>query len=116
MIRKLLTLVVVLAVAAGVVIEVGSPVWTKTELGGAASDAAIAGAHEYFASHDVDAATKAASDAAAFRGAHLDELTFASDGQVHVTVSRRAKSYFLYKYSRFKAWYDVRASAAATPQ
>ena len=114
--RNFLTLVVVLALAAGVVIEVGSPVWTRTELAGAASDSANAGAREYFSSHDLTASTKAATDAAAVRGAHLDTLVYSTDGQVHVTVSRRAKSYVLYRYSRFKTWYDVSVSAAATPQ
>jgi Flp pilus assembly protein TadG len=114
--RQLLTVVVVLALAVGVVIEVGSPIWTRTELAGAAGDAANAGAREYFSTHDIPASSTAASDAAAVRGAHLDNFSFLRDGQVHVTVSRRAKSYVLCRYSRFKSWYEVSASAAATPQ
>jgi hypothetical protein len=81
----------------------------------AARDAADAGAQNYFTSHDQSAAQQAASDAAAASSAHVESFDLLANGQVRVTVSRQARSYVLYRISVLKKWYDVRASAVATP-
>jgi Flp pilus assembly protein TadG len=112
---RLFKLVFVITLLVAGVAEGGSPLWTKTEVTVAAKDAANAGAQNYFTTHDLDQAHQAAVDAAASTDAHVDAFDF-SNGQVHVTVSRQARSYVLYRISVLKQWYDVRASAFATPQ
>jgi hypothetical protein len=113
--RGLFKILLVLALAAASIAEIGSPVWSKTEVTVAARDAADAGAQSYYSGHDLGAAQLAASDAAAVSSATIQSFTLAPDGQIHVTVSRQARSYVLYRLSVLKKWYDVRASAVATP-
>jgi hypothetical protein len=113
--RGLFKILLVLALAAASIAEIGSPIWSKTEVTVAARDAADAGAQSYYSGHDLGAAQLAASDAAAVSSATIQSFTLAPDGQIHVTVSRQARSYVLYRLSVLKKWYDVKASAAATP-
>ena len=113
--RGLFKVLLVLALLGGSIAEIGSPVWSKTEVTVAARDAADAAAQSYYSGHDLGAAQQAASDAAAVSSATVESFALAPDGQIHVTVSRQARSYVLYRISVLKKWYDVRASAAATP-
>jgi hypothetical protein len=114
--RGLFKLLLVFALAAASIAEIGSPLWSKTEVTIAAKDAAEAGAQNYFTNHDLDAAQTAASAAAAASDAQVESFVVSPDEtQVHVTVSRQARSYVLYRISVLKKWYDVRASAVATP-
>ncbi len=108
-------IILAVALCGASVAEIGSPVWTKTAVSVAASDAASAGAHDFFVSHDTTTSRQAASDAATTAGSHLEAFDIATDGTVHVTVYRQARSYVLYRVSLLKKWYDVRASSSATP-
>jgi hypothetical protein len=113
----LFKIILVVALLGAFVAEAGSPVWTKTAVSVAANDAADAGAHDYYGSHDAVAAKQAAADAASTAGSHLVSFDVSANGDaVHVTVDRQARSYVLYRISVLKKWYDVRASAAATPR
>jgi Flp pilus assembly protein TadG len=114
--RLLFKIALVVGLLAAGVAEAGSPVWTKTAVSVAANDAADAGAHDYYTSHDTTTAAQAAADAATTSGSHLVSFDVLTNGDVHVTVSREARSYVLYRISVLKKWYDVRASAAATPR
>jgi Flp pilus assembly protein TadG len=114
-VRGLFKVLLIIALAAAAVAEVGSPVWTKTEVTVAARDAAEAGAQNYFTNGDLEKARVAADAAAAVSNAQVESIDVQADGKVHVTVSRQARSYVLYRMSLLKKWYDVRASAAATP-
>jgi hypothetical protein len=114
-VRGLFKVLLVIALLGVSVAEIGSPVWSKAEVTVAAKDAAEAGAQNYFASSDLAKARDAASAAASTSGAQVESLTLSPDGLVHVTVYRHARSYVLYKISVLKKWYDVRASASATP-
>lgn len=114
--RGFFKVLLMIAVAAASIAEIGSPLWTKTEVTVAAKDAADAGAQNYFTNQDLPAARAAASAAAATSDAQVETFDVSPDGtQVHVTVSRQARSYVLYRISLLKKWYDVRASAVATP-
>jgi hypothetical protein len=114
-VRSLFKVLLVIALGAAAIAEIGSPVWTKTEVTVAANDAVDAGAQSYFASPDLDTARQAAAAAAAVSGARLEAFGLLPDGKLQVTVSRQARSYVLYRISLLKKWYDVRASAVATP-
>jgi hypothetical protein len=114
--RYLFKIILVVALLGAGVAEAGSPIWTKTAVSVAANDAADAGAHDYFASHDPVTAKQAAADAATTSGSQLVSFDVVENGDVHVTVDRQARSYVLYRISLLKKWYDVRASAAATPR
>ena len=112
---SLFKVVFVIALLACAIVEIGSPVWTKTAVSVAATNAASAGSHDYFSSHDPDTSRQAASDAAVTSGAKLDSFNITPDGTIHVTVDRMARSYVLYRISLLKKWYDVKASSSATP-
>ena len=63
-------------------------------------------------------AQQAAADAASADGSKLetfDSSATSADGKVHVTVSRQAKSYVLYRIKALRKWYEVKSSASATP-
>jgi len=48
-------------------------------------------------------------------GAKLDEFFVDDAGVVHVTVSKRAKSYLLHNFKKTRGWYEVRLRATAQP-
>jgi Flp pilus assembly protein TadG len=107
--------ILILALAAGLVFEIGSPVWAHTDASGAAQDAANAAARDYFDNNNLDSAKTAAVNAAAVRGAKVTKITMLSDGTMQVTVTRPAKSYVLHRISTLKNWYNVTETATAAP-
>jgi Flp pilus assembly protein TadG len=107
--------VVVLAILAGLIFEIGSPLWARADAAGAAQDAASAAARDYFDSANLDSARQVATTSAAVRGVTLTNLTVLPDGSIKVTVSRHAKSYVLHDISALKNWYNVSATATAPP-
>lgn len=111
--KGFLKLIVVVALVAWLVVEAGSPLWTRPEVAGAAQDAARAGARYLFTSTDLDQARAAAVSAATFRGAKLTDFSQQPDGSVKVTVYRRASPHALDRFSQLKNWYNVKASATA---
>jgi Flp pilus assembly protein TadG len=107
--------VVLIALAALLMFEVGSPLWARSQLAGAAQDSASAAARELFQSGNADRARVEADRAAAFRGVKVTAFTVNADGSVKVKVSRQAASYVLHRISALKNWYNVTASATAVP-
>ena len=107
--------VVIVAIAGFLVIELGSPIWSKNEAVSAAHEAAGAAAQDYFAGGSLADAKTVATTAATERGATLTDLQVLPDGDIEVWVSRPAKSYLLHDISTFKNWYNVKASATAGP-
>jgi Flp pilus assembly protein TadG len=114
--KTFVKVVIVVALAALLMFEVGSPLWARSQLAGAAQDAASAGARDLFQSGgNPDHARVEADRAAAFRGVKVTAFTINADGTVTVKVSRQAKSYVLHRISALKNWYNVTASATAAP-
>ena len=113
--KSFVKVVLVLALAAGLVFEVGSPLWARTAAAGAAQDAANAAARDYFDNKDLTTAKTAAVDAAAVRGSTLTNLVLLPDGSMKVTVTHGAKSYVLHRISALKNWYNVKETATAAP-
>ncbi len=111
--KPFLKFVVVVALIGGLLVEAGSPLWTRPEVAGAADDAAAAGARDLFTSNSLDQAKAAAVSAAAFRGTTLTDFSRLDDGSIKVTVSRHASPHALDRVSQFKSWYNVKASATA---
>jgi len=113
--RALLKFVVMAALAAALMFEIGSPLWARSDAAGAAQDAANAAARDYFDSASVDSAKIAATNAATVRGVTLTSIVVLPDGSMKVTVHRFAKSYVLHDISALKNWYNVTATATAAP-
>ena len=113
--RTFLKFVLVVAVVAGAMFEVGSPLWSRSEAAGAANDAASVAARTYFETGNLDTAKTDATEAAAIRGATLTNFQLLPDGSIKVTVSRPARSYVLHRISSLKNWYNVTAAATAPP-
>ena len=108
-------LVLGIALAGFVLFELGSPVVTRVNLDGQAHDAASDAAKDYFSGHDVAKAQAVAQQDAATDGATLAAFTVDDQGVVHVTLSKKAKSYVLHNFGPTKHWYDISVSASATP-
>jgi hypothetical protein len=113
--RWLLKLIIGIAVAGFLLFELGSPLVTKTILDGQAHDAATDAAKDYFSGHDVAKAQAVAQQDADGDGATLAAFTVDEQGTVHVTLSKKAKSYVLHNFGPTKHWYDVSVTASATP-
>lgn len=105
-----------IAIAGLVVLELGSPWWTKARLDGVAHDAADNAAHDLFQHRTVDEAKADADGVARDAGATLAEFDVDDQGTVHVTVEGQAKSYVLRKFDQTKGWYDVKVKATAAPR
>jgi Flp pilus assembly protein TadG len=114
-VKGFVKVVIVLFLAGGLMFEVGSPLWGRSDAAGAAQDAARAAARDYFTGANLDSAKQAAIDAAQVRGATVTNIQLQADGSIKVTVSRPAKSYVLHRISALKNWYNVTASATAAP-
>ena len=108
-------LVLGIALAGFVLFELGSPVVTRVMLDGQAHDAAGDAAKDYFSGHDAAKAQAVAQHDADTDGATLTAFTVDDQGVVHVTLSKKAKSYVLHNFGPTKHWYDVSVTASATP-
>ena len=113
--RWLVKLVIGIAIAGFVAFELGSPLVTRTILDGQAHDAATDAAKDYFSGHDVGKAQAVAHQDADGDGAKLAAFSVDEQGTVHVTLSKKAKSYVLHNFGPTKHWYDVSVTASATP-
>ncbi len=109
-------IVVVMALVGLAVVEVGSPMVTRMQLDGIARGAADSAAHELFERPDLARARATAGELAAQRSAGLKDFQVDAQGVVHVTVQRQARSLLLGRWERAKGWFDVEASATATPR
>jgi hypothetical protein len=113
--RGLVKIVAGIALLGFAVIELGSPLWTKAQLDGTAHDAANDAAYAFGRTNNRDQAYEAARVDANRSGASLDEFFFDDAGVVHVTVSKRAKSYLLHNFEKTRSWYEVHLRATAQP-
>ena len=113
--RWIVKLVLGVALAGFVLFELGSPLVTKVMLDGQAHEAATDAAKDYFSGHDVAKAQAVAQQDATTDGVTLAAFSVDDQGTVHVTLSKKAKSYVLHNFGPTKHWYDVSANATATP-
>lgn len=113
--KTFIKLVLVVGLVAGLIFEVGAPLWSRSAATGAAQDAAEVGARDIFQISDIDQARADAATAAAIRGATLTKFDLRQDGTVQVTVTRPVHSYVLGHISALKNWYNVTATASAVP-
>lgn len=114
MISRFLVKVVLVIVVLGVaVVELGSPLVTRVQLDGAASDAADDAAYTLFQTRNPSQARATAEQVVAGREATMEDFHVDSAGTVHVTVRREARSFLLKNWDRVKSWYDVRVTASA---
>ena len=112
----LFKIVVGIALAGFLVVELGSPLLTRATLDGTAHSAADDAAHEMFQSHDPDKARAIADQDAQNDHAQLQEFSVDEQGTVHVTLYKQAKSYVLHNFEPTRDWYNIRASASAVPK
>jgi Flp pilus assembly protein TadG len=111
---KILVLLVVAAVVAGAVFELGSPYWARHQASDAARAAASAGAHSLTTTRNAVTAEAAAAKVATSDGATLEAFTQQPNGTVKVTVYLEAKSYVLKRFSATRNWYEIKETATAT--
>ena len=112
----LIKVVVGIALAGFLVIEIGSPLLKKAELDDAAHRAADEAALEFFDSKNIDTAKRACADIAFEEDVTLDHCDLDTNGHIAVTVSDTARSFLFGKISATKDFYDVEAKATAVPE
>lgn len=113
--KALVKYLIVVLILLAFVLEVGLPLLTRSDAAGAAQDAASAAALNYFGDSNLSSARAAATSAAAVRGATVTNVVVQPNGDVTVTVTKETSSPLLVHISALKNWYDVKASATASP-
>jgi len=114
-VRGLAKIVASIGLAGLAAIELGSPLWTKAQLDGTAHNAANDAAYAFGRTNSRDQAYAAALADVNGGGARLDEFSVDDAGVVHVTVSKRARSYVLHNFEKTRSWYEVHLRATAEP-
>lgn len=108
-------IVVVIALLGLAAFEVGSPLWTRAQLDGVAHDAADEAARVYLDTRNGQRAKEAAEKSAESDDAVVTVFTGPdTQGDLHVTVYRTAKSYVLHKFGPTEDWYTVSVEATAS--
>ena len=114
--RWLVKIVIGIALAGFLVVELGSPLLTRATLDGQTHQAAEDAAHEMFQSRNADKARTVAAQDAQDDHAKLETFDIDGQGTVRVTLSKQAKSYVLHNFQPTRDWYNVRVSASAAPK
>ncbi|MFP5328108.1 MAG: hypothetical protein ACLGHT_11580 [Acidimicrobiia bacterium] len=112
----LIKVVVGIALAGFLVIEIGSPLLKKAELDDAAHRAADEAALELLDSRNIEAAKQVCAEIATEEEVNLDSCELDSNGDIAVTVSDTARSFLFGKLDATKKFYDVEAEATAEPE
>lgn len=112
----LIKVVVGIALAGFLVIEIGSPLLKKAELDDAAHRAADEAALEFFDSKNIEAAKEVCSEIAEEEDVNLDHCDLDANGHIAVTVSDTARSFVFGKLDATKKFYEVEAEATAEPE
>ena len=112
----LIKVVVGIALAGFLVIEIGSPLLKKAELDDAAHQAADNAALEFFDSKNIEAAQQVCAEVAADKDVNLDRCELDTNGHIAVKVSDTARSFLFGKIDATKDFYEVDAEATAVPE
>lgn len=113
--KAIIKYLVVVLILLGLVFEVGLPLLTRSSAAGAAQDAASAAAINVFGGGNLTTAKAAAASAAQVRGATVTNVQVDTNGDVTVTVTKEASTPQVLHISALKNWYNVKASATASP-
>ena len=112
----LVKIVVVIALLGVAAVELGSPLWTRAQLDGVANAAADEAARVYVSTGDTQRAREAAEELAEADDAVVTAFSRDIQGDLRVTVFRKARSYVLHKFGPTKDWYTVSVEATAATE
>lgn len=116
--RPLIKIALVIALLGFAAFELGSPLITRFQLDGVATDAADNGAQTMFQNRNAEQARAVAAEIVASRDTDLEgpiEVDPATN-TVRVTVHREARSLLLKRWSVTRDWYDVEVTATSSKQ
>lgn len=111
----LLKIVIAIAVVGFLVIELGSPVWTRAQLDDVAHDIADEAAFDLKRTNDPAVTRAEAEKLASAKDVTLTAFEIRDAQHVYVTVYRQAKSYLLRRFDQTRDWYDISVKADALP-
>jgi Flp pilus assembly protein TadG len=111
----LLKVVLGIAIVGFLVMEIGSPLITKAQLDDAAHQAADQAALELFSSRNAERAEDIAIGVADRKRMTLESFSIDERGDIHVKVSKTARSLLFGKIDATKKFYEVDAQASASP-
>lgn len=112
----LMKVVLGLALFGFAVIELGSPLVARAQADDAAQEVATEAAFQLGRSNDVNLLVTQCSETAAKKDVTVDRCEIDAEGKVAVTVTKKARSFLLHRFSVTKDWYAVQASAATPPR
>lgn len=112
----LVKVVVGIAVAGFLIIEIGSPLLKKAELDDAAHRAADEAALEFLDTRNIETARQTCAEIASEEDVDLDKCDLDSNGHIAVRVSDTARSFLFGKIDATKKFYEVDAEATAEPE
>lgn len=111
----LVKVVVILAVLGLAVVELGSPLVARAQADDAVHEVANEAALTYGSSAAVKQMEQRCAEVAEQKDVSLQRCQLIN-GQVEVTVQKEAYSLILHKIGPLEGWYQVKASASATPK
>lgn len=109
----LVKLVLGVAVAGFLVVELATPVIVRVQLDGTAHEIADEAGVILRDRSDEAAAEQVAAQGAALHDAELVSFEVDEEGKAKITLRKQAKSYLLEKVEQFESWYDVRVTATS---
>lgn len=112
----LVKVVVGIALAGFLVIEIGSPLLKKAELDDTAHRAADEAALEFFDNKNIETAKQVCTAIATEKEVTLDRCDLDTEGRISVAVSDTARSFLFGKIGATKDFYEVDAKATAVPE
>jgi hypothetical protein len=115
--KTLVVLVILIAVVAVVALDGGAIVITRLGVSDAAQQASFDGAERYKATGDIREAEQAANATATGKGAKLVRFVLdKSTGAVTVTLTKKAPTLFVQRFSFSKPWGQIKVTdTAASP-
>lgn len=111
----LLRVVLGIALAGFLVVELGSPLLARAQADDAAHEVANEAAFEYGRTNSYEGMQGRCREKAADTSVGLVSCELV-DGRIAVTIEKKARSFLLDRFGPTKKWYRVQASAAAEPR
>lgn len=109
----LLKVILSIAILGFIVIEAGSPLIVRAQADDAANEVATEASFQMGPNGSVEVMQAACAATAVKKGVTLDRCELDAEGLVAVTVTKKARSYLLYRFEPTKNWHNVQVSATS---
>ena len=112
----LLRVVLGIALAGFLVVELGSPLLARAQADDAAHEVANEAAFEYGRTNSYEGMQDRCREKASETGVDVVLCELNSEGKIEVKISKKARSFLLDRFGATKKWYRAEAGATAEPR